>query len=155
MSSCPWAEQKCLEFWRGDDSCQDRPPLLSKRRRAGPWIGLGGKGFFLDISFHLKDSEFSPVCFLMSWHSLWFPCSYFCRKIEYKSRTGENLSSGLCDEIKPMAFHSLAPRLLSASRNNAYRSLSGSSKHKRCLWETTVWLMQPIPANNLKISWGK
>ena len=66
MSSCPLAEQKCLEFWRGDDSCQDRPPLLRKRRCAGPWIGLGGKGFFLDISFHLKDSEVSPACFLMS-----------------------------------------------------------------------------------------
>ena len=60
MSSCPLAEQKCLEFWRGDDSCQDRPPLLSKRRcaGAGPWIGLGGKDFSLISPFTLKTQKF-------------------------------------------------------------------------------------------------
>lgn len=56
----------------------------------------------------------------------------------YKSRGGENLSSGLGDEIKPMAFHFLAQSVLSESTNSAHGALHGSSKHKRCLAETTV-----------------
>lgn len=83
---------------------------------------------------------FPPVSFLL-----------LCHKTKYKSRRGQNLSSGLCNEMRPMAFHSLAQSLLLESKNNAHRCLCGSSKHKRCLWETAVWLMQAVLANNIKI----
>lgn len=132
-SLCPLAEEKCFELTGGQRGIG---------RQAGlPW----GKGvssspdgawtpavpWFAPYALENQNRPLSSF----SYPGIYSLVSFLllCHKPNYKSRRGENLSSGLCDEIKPMAFRFLAQRLLSASKNKAHRSLSGSSKHKRCL----------------------
>lgn len=146
MSSCPLAEQKGLELG-SDGSWEERPSLLSWRRCPGP-LGTRGCPRLL-----FKPQRARNVSCPSS-HVLTFPPVSLLpvgRETKYKPRRGQSLSSGRCDEVKPMAFRCLTRSLLSASKNNAYRALPGSSKHKRCLRETTVWLMQSDLANNLNI----